>query len=98
MAVDEAETFTPLRTHETQLHTDFTVSVEASSQRTPAWRRMRICTSAASDAMSSSPARLSIRKLKLYGRIEVSLTRGSLGKELLALWQKKQAGSSRARY
>lgn len=34
--------------------------------------------------------RLSLRKLKMYGRVEISLTKEQCGKDLIAYWRRKK--------
>ena len=44
-------------------------------------------------AAANATVRLSIRKLKLYGHVEVSLVQEPQGKDLLGIWKRrKQAG------
>jgi len=81
----EGAPFTALKTIEScQVQLEYNVAVDGAAGRVAPWRRMRLTPE------DGGLARLSIRKLKLYGRVEVSLTRRGSGKDLLALWRRRK--------
>eukprot|EP00198_Chlamydomonas_reinhardtii_P000506 XP_001689841.1 predicted protein [Chlamydomonas reinhardtii] len=64
----DEEPFTPLRTQDScQQHTEYVVTVDPAHSKQVVWRRLRIL---AGDENAQQQVRLSIRKLKLYGRVE----------------------------
>ncbi|KAJ9515469.1 hypothetical protein QJQ45_016458 [Haematococcus lacustris] len=105
VSAGEGEPFYTLRTSESStMQFEYAVSVEegqataqgasgseigAPGRGVPAWRRLRITSC---DQDQGGSVRLSLRKLRLYGYVEISLLRpGPLGaKDLLAVWQRKR--------
>ncbi|GFR50587.1 hypothetical protein Agub_g12861 [Astrephomene gubernaculifera] len=89
----DEESLTPLRTQDScQQHTEFVVSVDPAHTRAVVWRRLRIV--AGED--NTQQVRLSIRKLKLYGRVEVSLMRESEGRDVVAAWRRRKEAAAAA--
>ncbi len=84
-----------LRTSDTSAKaTDFVVSIDPACTRQHTWRRLRIC--AGEDG--GPVTRLSVRQLRLYGRVEVSLLQEPTGRDVVAAWRrKKEAGAAGAR-
>ncbi|KAG2447529.1 hypothetical protein HYH02_007453 [Chlamydomonas schloesseri] len=89
------EPFTPLRTADNscQQHTEYCVTVDPAHSKQVVWRRLRIL---AGDENAQQQVRLSIRKLKLYGRVEVSLLRDSPGRDVVAAWRRRKEAAAAA--
>ncbi|GLI64801.1 hypothetical protein VaNZ11_008207 [Volvox africanus] len=88
------EPFTQLRTQDScQQHTEFVVTVDPGCSKQVVWRRLRIV--AGED--SSQQVRLSIRRLKLFGRVEVSLLREPDGRDVVAAWRRRKEAVSSSR-
>jgi hypothetical protein len=88
-----ADAFVTLKGHEScQQQTEFSVQLEAapssSSSKALQWRRMRILPA---DHAGECASRLSIRKLRLFGKVEISLLRGGVGHSILAAWRQRSS-------
>ncbi|PNW73103.1 hypothetical protein CHLRE_14g618900v5 [Chlamydomonas reinhardtii] len=91
----DEEPFTPLRTQDScQQHTEYVVTVDPAHSKQVVWRRLRIL---AGDENAQQQVRLSIRKLKLYGRVEVSLLRDSPGRDVVAAWRRRKEAAAAPR-
>jgi len=107
----DSDQYVTLRTAESStMQFEYAVAVEGPAQagagaqgvggglgaaRVPPWRRLRISTC---EEQASGSVRLSVRKLRLYGRLEVSLTReGPPGaRDVLLAWRRrKEAAAAR---
>ncbi|GIL76460.1 hypothetical protein Vretimale_5993 [Volvox reticuliferus] len=88
------EPFTQLRTQDScQQHTEFVVTVDPGCSTQVVWRRLRIV----AGEESSQQVRLSIRRLKLFGRVEVSLLREPEGRDVVAAWRRRKEAVSSGR-
>ncbi|KAG2425797.1 hypothetical protein HXX76_013422 [Chlamydomonas incerta] len=91
----DEEPFTALRTQDScQQHTEYVVTVDPAHSKQVVWRRLRIL---AGDENAQQQLRLSIRKLKLYGRVEVSLLRDSPGRDVVAAWRRRKEAAAAPR-
>ena len=84
------DAFVTLKGHEScQLQTEFSVSLLDTTQGSAVapWRRMRILPA---DHAGESASRLSIRHLRLFGKVEVSALQPDPGHDVLASWRKRR--------